>query len=82
MTPDDSLMDALASLPDSSPNPKREHAVRVRCHEELRRRGDRQARAAQHKRLAGWCFDAGAGLGVCAYLAIVLQAALRFALGG
>ena len=82
MTPDDPLMDALAGLPESSPGPRREHAVRARCHQELRRRADRQARAAQRKRLAGWCFDAGAALGACAYLAIVLQAALRLALGG
>jgi hypothetical protein len=82
MTPDDSLMDALASLPESSPNPRREHSVRVRCHEKLRRRADRQARVARHRRLAGWCFDAGAGLGICAYLAIVLQVVLRRALGG
>jgi len=82
MTPDDSLMDALASLPELSLSPRREHAVMVRCHEELRRRADRRARAARPKRLAGWCFDAGAGLGVCVYLAIVLQAALRLALGG
>jgi len=82
MTPDDPLMDALASLPELSPSPRREHAVRARCHEELRRRADRRARAAQRRQLAGWCFDTAAGLGVCAYLAIVLQAALRLALGG
>jgi anti-sigma-K factor RskA len=80
--PDDSLMDGLTSLPELSPSPRREHGVRVRCHKELRRRADRQARAAQRKRLAVWCFDAGAGLAVCAYLAIVLQATLRVALGG
>jgi len=82
MNPDDSLMDALASLPESSPSPRREEAVRVRCHEALRHRASKQARAAQRKRFAGWCFDASAGLAVGAYLAIVLQAALRLALGG
>jgi hypothetical protein len=82
MISDDSFMDALASLPESSPNPRREHAVRIRCHEELGRRADRLAQAAQRKRLLGWCFDASAGLGVCAYLVIVLQAAMRRALGG
>ncbi len=82
MTPDDSLMRALASLPEESPSPRVEHAVRARCHEELRRRANRQARAAKRKRLAGWCFDAGAGLCACAYLGIVLQAVLPLALGG
>jgi hypothetical protein len=82
MTPDDSLLDALASLPEWPPNRRREHAVRMRCHEELRQRAERRARAAQRRRLVGWCFDASAALGVCAYAAIVLQAAIRFALGG
>jgi len=82
MIPEDSLMDALASLPESSPDRRREHAVRVRCHEKLMRRADRQARAAQRRQFAGWCVDASAGLGVCAWLAVVLQAALRLALGG
>lgn len=82
MTPDDSLLDALASLPEWSPNRRREHAVRMRCHKELRHRAERRARAAQRRRLVGWCFDASAALGACAYAAIVLQAAIRFALGG
>jgi hypothetical protein len=82
MTPDDSLLDALASLPEWPPNRPREHAVRMRCHEELRRRAERRARAAQRRQLVGWCFDASAALGACAYAAIVLQAAIRFALGG
>ena len=82
MTPDDSLLDALASLPECSPSPHRQHAVRMRCHEELRRRAERRARAAQRRSLVGWCFDAGAGLGACAYAVIVLQAAIRVALGG
>lgn len=81
MIPDDSLLDALASLPERSPNRRREHAVRMRCHEELRHRAERRARAAQRRRLVGWCFDASAALGACAYAAIVLQAAIRFALG-
>ena len=82
MTPDDSLLVALASLPESSLSPRREYAVRVRCHNELRRRAEREAGAAQRKRLVSCCFEVGAGLGVCAYVAIVLQAALRLALGG
>jgi hypothetical protein len=81
MTPDDSLLDALASLPEWAPNRCREHAVRMRCHEELRHRADRRARAAQRRRLVGWCLDAVAGLGACAYAAIVLHAAIRLALG-
>ena len=82
MTPDDSLLDALASLPEWSPNRRREHAVRMRCHKELRHHAERRARAAQRRRLVGWCFDASAALGACAYAAIVLRAAIRFALGG
>jgi hypothetical protein len=81
MTPDDSLLDALASLPECSPSRSREHDVRKRCHEQLTHRAESRARAAQRRRLVGWCFDAGAGLGVCAYAAIVLQAAIRLALG-
>ena len=82
MTPDDALLDALANLPEWSPNRHREHAVRMRCHEELRHRAERRARVAQRRRLVDWCFDAGAGLGACAYATIVLQAAIRLALGG
>ena len=82
MTPEDALLDALASLPEWCPNRRREHAVRMRCHKELRHRAERRARAAQRRRLVGWCFDASAALGACAYAAIVLQAAIRFALGG
>jgi len=82
MIPDDSLLDALASLPECSPNERREHAVRMRCHEELRRLAERPARAAQRGRLVGWCFDAGAGLVACAYAMIVVQVAIRLALGG
>lgn len=82
MNPDDSLLDALASLAECSPNRRREHAVRMRCHEELRQRAERRARAAQRRRLVGWCFDAGAGLAACAYAAMVLQAVIRLALGG
>jgi hypothetical protein len=82
MTPDDPLLDALASLPECSPNRRREHAVRMRCHEELRHRAERRARAAQRRRLLGWCFDVGVGLGACAYVTIVPQAAIRLALGG
>jgi len=40
------------------------------------------ARVSGRMYAAGWCFDAGAGLGICAYLAIVLRAALGLALGG
>ncbi len=82
MTPDDSLLDALASLPEWSPNRHREHSVRMRCHEELRHRAERRARPAQRGRLVSWCFDASAGLGACAYAAIVLHAAIRLAVGG
>jgi len=82
MAPDDSLLDALAGLPEWSPSRRREHAVQMRCHNELRYRTERRARAAQRRRLLGWCFDAGAALGACAYAAIVLQAAIRLALGG
>jgi hypothetical protein len=81
MTPDDSLLDALASLPECSPSRRREHAVRMRCHEELRQRAERRARAAQRGGLVGWCFDASAGLGACAYAVIVLHATIRLALG-
>jgi hypothetical protein len=81
MTPDDSLLDALASLPEWPPNRHREHAVRMRCHEELRYSAERRARAAQRRWLVDWCFDAGAGLGACAYATIVLQAAIQLALG-
>ena len=82
MTQDDSLLDALASLPEWPPNRRRQQAVRMRCHEELRYRAGRRARAAQRLRLLGWCFDVSAALGACAYAAIVLHAAIRFALGG
>jgi hypothetical protein len=82
MIRDDSLLDALASLPECSPNRRREHAVRMRCHQELRYRAERRARAAQRRRLVGWCFDAGAGLGACAYAVIALATAIRLALGG
>jgi len=82
MIPDDSLLDALASLPEWSPNARRELAVRMRCHEELRHCAERRTRAAQRRRLVGWCFDASAALGACAYAAIVLHAAIRYALGG
>ena len=83
MISDDSLLDhSLPDLPELSPDPRREQAVRIRCHKELERRAQRQARAARRKQLAGWCFDACAGLAVCAWLAIVLQTTLRLALGG
>jgi hypothetical protein len=81
MTPDDALLDALASLPQFSPSRRREHALRMRCHQELRHCAERRARAAQRWRLIAWCFDAGAVLGACAYAAIVLHAAIRLALG-
>ncbi len=82
MTPDDSLLDALASLPEWLPSRRHEHALRMRCHEELRFRAETRARAAERQRLICWCLDAGAGLGASAYAAIVLQAAIRLALGG
>ena len=83
MIPDNSLPDdSLIDLPALSPDSRRVQALRVRCHQELERRAHREARAAQRKRLAGWCFDAGAGLAVFAWLAIVLQTTLRLALGG
>ena len=82
MIADDPLSDALASLPEWSPSRRREHALRMRCHRELRNRAERRARAVQRPRLVTWCFDAGAGLVACAYAVIVLQAAMRLALGG
>jgi hypothetical protein len=80
MTPDDPLLEALTSLPEWSPNRRRADAVRMRCHEELRKRAERRVQAAQLRGLVGWCFDASAGLGACAYAAIVLQAVIRVAL--
>jgi hypothetical protein len=79
MTPDDTLLNALASLPEWAPN-RRQHLVRMRCHEELRHRAKKRTRAAHLRHLAGQCFDASAGLGACAYALIVLHAVIRLAL--
>jgi hypothetical protein len=79
MTPDDTLLDALASLPQWAPN-RRQELFRMRCHEELRHLAKKRTRAAHLRHLAGQCFDASAGLGACAYALIVLHAVIRLAL--
>jgi hypothetical protein len=79
MTPDDTFLNGMASLPDWAPT-RRQYLVRMRCHEELRNRAKKRTRAAHLRQLAGRCFDASAGLGACAYAAIVVHAVIRLAL--
>ena len=70
----DPLFDALRALPIHAPGTRREDRVRAACHARIQRRAKRRhigARVLQGATVAA----------LCAYLAAVLSAALRVAIG-
>ena len=71
---DDPLFDALAALPQHSPDPRREARVRAICHASIQRR-------LKRKQIATHVLNAATAAVLFAYLASVLSAALRVAVG-
>ena len=71
---DDPLFDALRALPEHAPDPRREDRVRATCHASIQRHGKR-------KQIATRVLHGATAAVLCAYLASVLSAALRVAIG-
>lgn len=71
---DDPLFDALQALPEHAPAAHREARVRAACHARIQRRTKRAMIAAR-------LLQGATAAALCAYLASVLSAALRVAIG-
>ena len=71
---DDPLFDALRALPEHASDPRREARVRATCHGRIQRR-------AKRKQIATRVLQGATAVALCAYLASVLSAALRVAIG-
>jgi hypothetical protein len=70
----DPLFDALQTLPEHAPGARREARIRAACHARIQRR-------AKRGRIATHVLQGAAAAALCAYLASVLSAALRVAIG-
>lgn len=70
----DPLLEALRALPEHAPDTVREARVRAACHARIRRR-------AKRKQVADRALQAVTAAALCAYLASVLSAVLRIAVG-
>jgi hypothetical protein len=71
---DDPLFEALRALPEHAPDPGREARVRAICHASVQRH-------AKRKQIATGMLHCATVAALCAYLASVLSAALRVAIG-
>ena len=71
---DDPLFDALRALPEHAPDTRREARVRATCHTRIQRR-------AKRNQIATRLLQGATAAALCAYLASVLSAALRVAIG-
>ena len=71
---DDPLFDALRALPGHVPDSRREASVRAACHTRIQRRTKR-------KQIATRLLHGATAAALCAYLASVLSAAQRVAIG-
>jgi len=71
---DDPLFDALRALSEPAPDPRREARVRAACHTRIQR-------GAKRKQAATLVLQGATAAALCAYLASVLSAALRVAIG-
>ncbi len=71
---DDPLFDALRGLPEQAPDPCRGARVRATCHASIQRRARRMP-------IGFRVLHGAAAAALCAYLASVLSAALRVAVG-
>ena len=70
----DPIFDALRGLPEHAPDPRRELRVRAACHARIQRR-------AKRNEIATRVLQGATAAALCAYLASVLSAALRVAIG-
>ncbi len=71
---DDPLFDALRALPEHASDARREARVRVTCHARIQCR-------AKRRRIVTHILHGATAAALCAYLASVLSAALRLAIG-
>jgi hypothetical protein len=71
---DDPLFDALRALPEYAPDTHREARVRAACHARVQHR-------AKRKEIATRVLQGATAAALCVYLASVLSAALRVAIG-
>lgn len=71
---DDPLFDALRALPEHAPDTSREARVRATCHARIQRR-------AKRKQIATRVLQGATAAALCAYIALVLSAVLRVAIG-
>ncbi len=71
---DDPVLDALRTLPEHAPDRRRESRVRAACHAKIERR-------ARREQIATRILQGATAAALFAYLASVLSAALRVAIG-
>ncbi len=71
---DDPLLNALRALPEHAPDRRRQSSVRAACHAKIERRAKRQ-------QIATRILQGATAAALFAYLASVLSAALRVAIG-